>query len=560
MTSLQRLDFTICPNFCPQPWPVATVSATSAQQITTAKVSEWLSHYNNRFPRFEKMADNGLTSLLEREIQAFTEMHNEGLQFTSSPILNPGLSQLVRTLVTPRVEQLGRALVKAQTRCADKEAIKKDAKVQEKWTTLGMQAAVLEKHADCAHFLIESGLIFSIAGYRDTCGNSNLHDLKLDHDGHPMIKVQGVFKRWEIVKQELVFDKQSKQIRSRAYPGSIVQNWTYLHAQGLVPKNRYDYDQVFPVYQLSQEEYDRTRAHAARFYETNPEKDPGIAKDCIVQFFTIPNPDLRNDFVHVGTRVINADRQVYSFGIQMLPEEASYVLSDYFSTLLATADAKVCMLDYQEFFPDAKLVTSIPISTQRSQNILNFINSLTDKQLRFQYQRQNCSVIMQEVIQRAGYNVDTRTTGAAVIYEALGEGIVKIPVIGPLIAKVNACAARIWNALPWILTTPLEWTKTAVLFIPKKLGMVLVNLLALKMGAAKKTSPLRDDLEDETFYDKKGIQNFSSVIRSPLDLFREETSVVYHSKYFIDWQKQQRSSFETTDTGRPKLSIVPPVA
>jgi len=408
---------------------------------------------------------------------------------------------------------------------------------------------------------MESGLVFSIVGYRESCRAPDQHDLKLDHDGHPMLKMGGRFVRWETISREIEYDSKSEKIKSRVYPGRIVQSWNYFQ-EGLVPIDRFEYDQVFPVYRLTQAEYNRTLQHARKFYETHPEKDPGIAKDCIVQFTTIENRVVpkgvlfdnaqRNYPVHIGMRLITQDGQVYSFGYQLLPEEAAFLLSDYFSTFLSTAEAKISMRDYEEFRPVNKLVTSIPLSSQRAQNIIDRLNELNDQQLRFQYMRQNCSQLMREVMQLTGYDVDLRTTGKEVIYDAL-PSLTQIPVI----EKVVSFAKKIWNSLPTFTTMPIEFSANFVLYIPKKVATVATNLLAWKMGASKKTTPLQEGVEDEVFYDKKKLQTFSTLIRSWSDIFNEETNVVYHSKYFIDWQKKQHSTFKDVYSGRPKFAIVP---
>jgi hypothetical protein len=117
-----------------------------------------------------------------------------------------------------------------------------------------------------------------------------------------------------------------------------------------------------------------------------------------------------------------------------------------------------------------------------------------------------------------------------------------------------------WRALPGLITKPFEWSGHLIFYVPRKISTILTNLLALKMGAAKKTTPLQQGLEDEEFYDKKKLQNFSSLLRSWKDIFKDETNVVYHSKYFIDWQKKQKSTFTQVYTGRPKFAIVPPAA
>jgi hypothetical protein len=253
-------------------------------------------------------------------------------------------------------------------------------------------------------------------------------------------------------------------------------------------------------------------------------------------------------------RLITPDRKVYSFGINIPPETVNFIFSDLLSNFLTTADAKVSMMDYDEFRPhEGKVVTSIPLTAQRSENILNFLNELNGKQVRFQYARQSCGALMHEVLKRTGYDIDIRTTGFNYFWDAL-PSLTQIPVI----AKVQECLKRIWASLPQGLTYSLEQVTNVALFVPRKLLTIVMNLAIWKLGGAKKTTPLQDGVEEEELYDKKGFQNFSSVIRSWTDIFKDETSAVYHTKYFLDWQREQRSTFIDPYQGQPKLSVVPP--
>lgn len=546
---------------------VRTVNNTSSStplstQVDAATGLSWIFTFNNSISRFEKIAKCGLYPLLEKELQEITPLLQEGRKISNSLALNSQMAS-INSLVQPRLTQLQTLYTAVQQELLGRSKRKEeDTKLIQKWEKLGLPMSVLENYPDCARFLIESGLAFSIIGYRESCQDPIQHDLKLDHDGHPMLKMQGRFVRWETVSRELHYDAKSEKIKSRAYPGSITQSWSYFQ-DGLVPVDRFEYDQVFPVYRLSQDEYNRTLQYARNFYHNNPEKDPVIAKDCIVQFTTIENRVVpkgalfdnaqRNYPVHIGMRLITSDRQVYSFGYQLPPEEAEFIFSDYFSTFLATAEAKISMRDYEEFRPVDKLVTSIPLSSQHAQNIINRLNELNGKQLRFQYMRQNCSPLMREVMQLAGYDVDLRTTAKEVVYDAL-PSLTQIPIIG----KTVSIAKKIWNSLPRIATMPLEFSVSLILYIPNKIATVATNLLAWKMGANKKTTPLQEGVEDEAFFDKKKLQTFSTLIRSWTDIFSDEVNVVYHSKYFIDWQKRQHSTFKEIYSGRPKFAIVPP--
>jgi hypothetical protein len=565
------LDFNISipeafriPGLCPS--PAVSTSSSANSYVDAATVSAWLRNYNNQFSRFERIADNGLYSILEKEVKDITPLLNEGQKISTSPTHYSGISQMINDLVRPRLTQLQTKFASVQKTLAEHvEEKKADASLAEKWAKHGLPASVLENHADCARFLIESKLAFAIVGFRETSRNPNEHDLKLDpRDNHPMIKMQGRWLRWEAITREIHYDAKADKIKSRAYPGSLVQTWSYSHANGLVPVDRANWNQPYPVYELSVDEYQRVRQHALKFYETNPEKDPGILKDCIVQFYTIDRRNLpdgaifdnaqRNYPVHVGMRVITADRQVYSFGVQMPPEEQAFVFSDYFSTFFATVDGKIEMRDFEEFRPDSRYVTSIPLTAQRAQNILNRVKAINEKQYRFQYMRQNCANLMSEVIQLAGYNVDTRTSVRDAFID-LFPSLTQIPVI----RKICDWAQNIWKAMPAFITKPIEFTADVILFVPRKFGTILTNLLALKMGGAKKSTPLQDGVEDEEFYDKGKIQYFSSLFRSWTDIFSDEVNAVYHSKYFIDWQKRQNSTFyDVYEEGHPKMAIVPP--
>ncbi len=566
--------------------------------VDSGKVGAWLSRFDRAFLSFERIASNGNFSLVQKEIQNIAPIIAEGRQLVSSTPQNPSVADMIDRFAKPRIAHLEQSLTRAQTKISGAPDIKTlDEKIAQKWKTLDLPPSILESHADCARFLFESGLIFTIVGYRESClnrngselkldadghpmvrvqgnfvrwellGDRNIDYIKLDSDGHPMIKMQGRFVRWETISRELHYDPKSENIKSKGYPGSLVQIWNYCYPQGLVPMDRFNYDRAFPVFELTREQYNRTMQLALKFYETNPEKDQGIPKDCIVQFMTCPRQQLpkhcllknANDQypLHIGMRLITSDRKVYSFGVNMTPEAFAFIYSDLKSNFLTTVDAKITMMDYDEFRPhEGKVVTSIPLTSQRSQNILNFINEQNGKQLRFNYTHQNCTSTIHEVLKRAGYDLDLRTTAQNFLYHALPSAN-QLPVVGPLIAKVEHCMQRIWKATPQRITGSVEWTLNVAFFVPRKFLTIWTNLLIWKLGASKKITPLQDGVEDEELYDKRGIQTFSSVIRSWTDIFKDETSAVNHARFFLDWQKEQRSTFVDPYQGRPKFSIFP---
>ena len=197
---------------------------------------------------------------------------------------------------------------------------------------------------------------------------------------------------------------------------------------------------------------------------------------------------VRNVPVHVGVRVITADRKVYSFGVHMPPDQQKELLTHLFSDYLKTGNAKIPMVDYEEFRRnEERMVTSIPLTAERAQKILDRVDQLNGRQMRLQFMRQNCSQFTREALRISGYDVDTRTTGVDFLI-TLFPSLTQIPVI----AKVCSYMAKFWQGLPALITQPIEFTGTAIFFVPRKIATILANLLALKLGAAKQSSPLQE--------------------------------------------------------------------
>lgn len=568
---------------CPPSSQPALPAQVVQTPISMERIVGWINRANTEIPRADALNANGLYSLLNQEVTVITDLLAESNSLVASiNSLTPEfIRRTVDTLVRPKKEHLERALATAQQRVAEHhDDIEKDRKLSEKWTALGLPASVLERHADCARFMIESGLAFSIVGYRETSQNPGMHDLRLAADGHPLIKVQNQWVRWERLKEQVTYDPDTYMIRSRDYPGQLVQAWTYLSPQGLMPIDRMNHDRLVPVYQLNPDEYQRTLQTARRFYETNAEVDVGVAKDCVIQFVTSPSRRLcatktvedtpanqnliENINSHVIMRLIMPNGDVYSFGLEMPAESQEFLFNGgSMDRFMATVPAKVNKAgDYEEFRQfDERIVTGIPLTQARANGIIQMMNNMGD--IQFQFMRQNCSNLMRTVIQEAGYDpVDNRINGGSVLFGIIPNGE-HWPVIGPVIGLVKSVTTPVFNFLgswtPEFVKSALSFVWSVITYVPHKIGIVLVNLIQLKLGGGKMLYPLPEGVQEDEFYDNRRIINFSRNIRSFWDMFKDETTVAYHSKHVIDWQKQQRSTFTEQYNGRPKLVVVPPV-
>ena len=545
--------------------------------VTIDRVTGWINQADREIPLVNSLNSNGLYSLLNREITVMNNLlaESNALVADANPLTPEAVRTAINQLVSPKKAQLEQALAVAQQNIREHQAeVKSDEEVAKKWTALSFPAEVLQRHADCARFLIESKFAFSIAGFRETSQNPELHDLKLADDGHPLIKVRGEWMRWEQLKAQVLFDPETNQIRSRDYPGQVVESWTYLSPQGLVRIDRMNHERLVDIYQLSPEEYQRTLAFAHHFYETNPEVDVGIRKDCVLQFMTTPRKTIfavadagdedhylnvsSNAPTHIVVRLIMPDGKLYSCGIEATAEGLKFMLENFFATIPAKINKAGDYEEFREF--DKRIVTCIPLTNARAEGIINELNEKGT--IRFQYGRQNCSVLMRLVMRGAGYEpVNNQRSIASILIDSL-PNLEHLPKIGPLIGKVQTVTTPIFTWInhlpPTCVKVVFATLKAVVLFIPGKIGNFVLNLLQLKLGAGKMLYSLPAGTAEDEFYDQRRLINFSSSIRSFWDMFKDETSTIYHSKPIIDWQKEQKSTFTEPYSGCPKLVVVPP--
>lgn len=438
-----------------------------------------------------------------------------------------------------------------------------DDKSRNQWQEFGLFPEWVDTFPDCVKFLLESKLIYTIIGFHNTCRNDLLDGLQIGRDGHPLIKVEGDLRRWERVKEMISYDSEGEQIKSKGYSGNIANIWNYFHLHGLIRQDRFYYDQPFPVFKLSTEELLQLQDHARRFYETHDEVELGVKKECVLQFFTSPRKDgllahpLLENFsqqypMHISIRLITADGYVYSFGYH----EQRQIIDDIASTLLKTGNARIAMLDYEEFRKHSgRYVTSIPITSKNAEGILNRVAQLNQQQLRFNYARQNCSALVNEVMAFTGYEVDLRTTAKTALWATV-PSLSQLPYIGHLIAAVQGVIERIWNTIldciPACVLSLFSWADYVVFALPRKCQTIAANLFLWKIGATTMTGPLDSGVEEDFSRPDGTIQSFSTLFRSWTDFFKDDHDV-FQPAYFIRWQKRQHSTTYHAPRHRPRL-------
>ena len=113
--------------------------------------------------------------------------------------------------------------------------------------------------------------------------------MKLNAIGEPYIRLQGKWKPWTEINEILKFDVSRDVIVSRNNPE---QGWNYISPDGLALKERIDFDELYPIEQLNEAEYQQLLGHARSFYnERNPDPEPTVVKDSIFQIISTYRED-----------------------------------------------------------------------------------------------------------------------------------------------------------------------------------------------------------------------------------------------------------------------------
>lgn len=435
----------------------------------------------------------------------------------------------------------------------------RQSSIEKEWMDLGLPKHLLNTDPDFVRLLVSSGMIYSIIGFSRTCENSSeFCGLDLQHQ---LMKVQGEWIAWgEIKKNFIVHPAHKKTLVSR---GDLNQVWNYISPQGLVPQDRLHYEHIYPVHILSKNQYDRAKAQALKFLETNPEQDKGIAKNCIVQFVTSHKTGQNERFTaeHSGIRLIilnNGTYEVYSFGIEMeekeLKQARPYPIF-YSPFLFTTVLTKIGMCDFEEFQKkEYSRITSIPLTLERAQKILKRTQQLSQEPLRFNYLQQNCLSLLQEVFKETGYEMpDTRLSFGQLFWNAL-------PLKNTfysILKSIKAFVLDVFNQLPYYLKQPLSLGLRTVKFTLNKISTVITNCFIALWGGLRMSGPLPKEAVEQTFGQNRGMITFSRLIRSFSSLIDENAAVIYHSWPFIQWQLKQPSTFIAPYDGRPKMNLIP---
>ncbi|MCE2983545.1 MAG: hypothetical protein LW832_08265, partial [Parachlamydia sp.] len=280
--------------------------------------------------------------------------------------------------------------------------------IEKKWDELGLSPQWLNESFQDAAFLVKTKLIYSILGFQNSTEQGKIeNEIKVIQESGCKglcIKKNGEWTPVALLQNELQWNKKRNAIVSKQ---NELQQWSYLSNIGLVPLHLShdphlvnakgyprDQDKMYPVARLSANELESVLTHARRFQ--GPESSAPIKG--ALQFVTYPKMVFRQPYlqnlnaqwkVHCSCRLITDSGDVYSFALGGNFCEHSF--KNKWSRCLATTNGQPKMLDYMEFQNfDQRLVTTLPLTQDQTDEILKQMNQFRAKGIRFNVLKQNC--------------------------------------------------------------------------------------------------------------------------------------------------------------------------
>ena len=408
---------------------------------------------------------------------------------------------------------------------------------------------------DFITFAFSSGLVYQLLAFKTAF---NTEAFRLNEDNAPQLCIEGKWKNWNEVKEEIAFDPRRGKFYSLS-DESI--SWTFV-SEGFIQKDRTKYETLFPVGKLTEEHYRKLYTHATKELSETEKGE----KRAILQCYTTKrgmgctrNGITENFYneapTHIGLRLIAEDGTVYSLGLEVdleqLPEIQPGGLANCL-TYFSTVNARVAIFDYEEpkKFHE-RSVTSLPITQRRMDEIIEQIskanNGLNEKNpARFSFAGYNCTSFGKDILKIGGYSVDTTMTLEEGISRML-PSIFEIPYFGKPLQKivqgVKDITASIFKKITPVIPAEIKNRITGVVsalnYIPMKIYTFLKNCLMLAAGSYRMT-PFQGEVSTGL------LPRYPRIIRSFLDMFDESITVGDHSQRIVEWQKGKMAAFTKT--------------
>ncbi len=415
-------------------------------------------------------------------------------------------------------------------------------KWQKKLKEFGFSDGWIHEHPDCARFLFESGIIHQIVCLKNSSEYADLHDIRCE-GSMPLLQVEGRRIPWSEFKKVVRYDQASHRIVSHA---DSKEGWNYVSPHGFVRKERYEYQEIYPVEQLSKEAHEELLTHAHAFFQTNPEHDVGEKKEAIYQLVTslrdwnISENCLNKNFID------NLPRHI---SLRLIQKKYIEPLTSCFPyTCLTTTNAHVAVPDYEEthLFQE-RVVTSIPITQARLTAALGFLSTLNTNGIRFNVMKQNCTSLGKKLLNDFGYDIDTRYTFSELFYSFL-PNITDMP-CGHAVHRVyrTTCAVAqtvfelIRSITPHAVQHTISWVISPITRVLHATCVVIRNIVVLTLGGGL-SAYWEEPVANENKQLIKPFLYLHRMVHRWSDLLQEETFDFHYSQTIVEWQRKQPST------------------
>lgn len=445
-----------------------------------------------------------------------------------------------------------------------------DSELMAKWNAL--QLTQESVNIEDVRFMMTSKLAFSIALFKNATAQGQERHALRTVNGTVCMKKGGEWVPLSEIRNMLEYDPTQDKLVAKTNREIV---WSYLSPNGLVPFDRYKYDALPAIEELSPVEYEAILKQAQSFWwNEQPEVDPGVEKKCVLQIVTtnrLHSEDWATENLmraypeHATFRVIAPDGKVYSFGFQMEKEEENSIFKDrsfpYPLTFLKTTETRITSPDYEEARPyRLKRVTSIAMTQARMDSILAFVAEQNKKGITFNFIRQNCATLGGILLEKAGITARPERF-------TLGQGLAtllpewhKIPYIGkPLASVMNAINYVSQKVFGGFKKYTPQVIQDVVTFIPRKIATLISNTFLVTIGGRLSSEHQQKvrarDLSDDDFDDERTFTCFTRLINSIADMFREDISDIDAHTNLIEWQIKQASTRTHRSDGTVRLVL-----
>jgi len=463
--------------------------------------------------------------------------------------------------IVPFLFKLKEKLPKGSELAKRVELVQEKVSVYKAWKESGRDLSLFKTDYESVRFLVKERLLYTIEGLERTSNLGKRRKQLIVRDGKLYALLEGKRIPVHSLIDKLRFDKDYLQLVEK----TTGKPWLYLLPEGLQQIDRCSSEKLLPITRLDVNEMRRLRAHACKMEGTGFSKQ--MPPTCVYQLFTnprkigkVPQSRLLDGLqalapVHVGFRIIDQDGYVYSSGFASTLEEDKYC--DGAFNMLATISGMPGTVDYEEFRPnEGRIVTSIPMTKETSDKMLDTLNEMREKKIRFSLLKQNCSCLAVYLARIAGVKIHQKVSRGEVFtnllphyssYPRLNSIVSKIIMLSektskktrlPSVREMNYVVGKVFRAIK----TPL-----------RIISNIITNLILVVFGATR-GSPLTGD--EYVKPGKRGVRRFFSIIQSPWDIISDAPTTVLHSGPVIDWQLQQKSTCRYVYKS-PSMNVLP---